>query len=699
MQSNQTPTLVPLAFAAGGAFNTIPEASQIGTNPGGASLVDGFPPLTRTPIAAGGIPPSGLDMNGVLNLITQSTRWSHAGGRYAFNSAFAADTNVGGYPSGAMLMSADGFGTWLSLVDNNGDNPDTGPGTKWAPSQAYGFSSISGLTNVNVTLTPAQAMKSRIVLTGALTGNVQIILPAWTREWTIVNNTTGAFTITVKTASGTGVAIPAGAARVVCDGTNVTQPAESIAAASLSSHALTAGQIGAIGGQGNLPINTSAKLNGVNAPNLLFNGSGEFGNAGWGSSNFGASTAYPQEGTIFINSSTISSTTDDASLPIMVGASIQLIASVEVYAGGVTSGNAYVWIEAYNSSNVSLGNIGTSSVAPAPGAGWTFATARGTTPANTSYVKVHRTFDSSPSASAGGVGFRRIKLEKGNTPSLYSQEASITALGSSPLAPARVRLTQNTTFYVNATTGSDSNSGLTSTSAWATITKALTVLQQNYDLAGYTATVNVAAGSYAPGVVTGSFVGAIASNSVQIVAAGAVTVTNPSGGTPGCFYATGGAQFAISGSFTLVNNNSGASCAQASGSGSILNVGAGLTVGFSAGSHFLANAGGVMNINANYAIANNGGAGSHYNVANAGILSIASGITVTVGTGVGITLAFAAANGLSQITSSGVTYSGSAVTGTRYVSNTNSVISTNGGGANYFPGSTAGSTSTGGQYL
>ncbi|MDI9682246.1 hypothetical protein, partial [Burkholderia cenocepacia] len=98
------------------------------------------------------------------------------------------------------LMSADGFGTWLSLVDNNGDNPDTGPGTKWAPSQAYGFSSISGLTNVNVTLTPAQAMKSRIVLTGALTGNVQIILPAWTREWTIVNNTTGAFTITVKTA-------------------------------------------------------------------------------------------------------------------------------------------------------------------------------------------------------------------------------------------------------------------------------------------------------------------------------------------------------------------------------------------------------------------------------------------------------------------------------------------------------------------
>ncbi|NGO96348.1 hypothetical protein BJL96_20750 [Burkholderia cenocepacia] len=687
-----------MAFAAAGAFNTIPEASQIGTNPGGASLVDGFPPLTRTPIAAGGIPPSGLDMNGVLNLITQSTRWSHAGGRYGFSSTFAADTNVGGYPSGAMLMSADGFGTWLSLVDNNGDNPDTGPGTKWAPSQAYGFSSISGLTNVNVTLTPAQAMKSRIVLTGALTGNVQIILPTWTREWTIVNNTTGAFTITVKTASGTGVAIPAGAARVVCDGTNVTQPAESIASATLASHALTAGQIGAIGSQGNLPINTSAKVNGVNAPNLLFNGSGEFGASGWSLNSFSAvSDATGGIGYFFANTGALSSfTNSEGSAQCPIGPSVAVTLSFDM-ANFSTAGTVTAALAAYNSSGAFLSYVGTQVIPN--GSAMTRYTISGTTPANTAYVAAFPVNAIGVTAGAYGIVFRRVKIEQGATASLYSQEASIAAIGSSPLAPARVRLTQNTTFYVNATTGSDSNSGLTSTSAWATITKALTVLQQNYDLAGYTATVNVAAGSYASGVVTGSFVGAIASNSVQIVAAGAVTVTNPSGGTPGCFYATGGAQFAISGSFTLVNNNSGASCAQASGSGSILNVGAGLTVGFSAGSHFLANAGGVMNINANYAIANNGGAGSHYNVANAGILSIASGITVTVGTGVGITLAFAAANGLSQITSSGVTYSGSAVTGTRYVSNTNSVISTNGGGANYFPGSTAGSTSTGGQYL
>ena len=80
MQSTQSPTLVPLAFAANGTKNTIPEASQIGITNGAASLNDGFPPLTMTPIAAGGTPPSGADMNGILNLLSQSIRWQHAGG-------------------------------------------------------------------------------------------------------------------------------------------------------------------------------------------------------------------------------------------------------------------------------------------------------------------------------------------------------------------------------------------------------------------------------------------------------------------------------------------------------------------------------------------------------------------------------------------------------------------------------------------
>ncbi|KVS07756.1 hypothetical protein [Burkholderia vietnamiensis] len=259
MQSSQTPTLVPLAFAANGTKNTIPEASQIGITPGAASLNDGFPPLTFTPISAGGVPPSGADFNGVLNLITQSIRWGHAGGRYAFSSTFAADANVGGYPAGAVLMSADQQGSWLSLNDNNTDNPDTGPGTKWVPSHAYGITAITGLASSNVTLTPAQAMKSKITLAGTLTANVQIILPTWTRDWTVVNNTTGAFTVTAKTASGTGVTLAAGQQRITGDGTNIMQPAESVAAATQSQQAVQMGQLtGAIGARSNLKASCAA---------------------------------------------------------------------------------------------------------------------------------------------------------------------------------------------------------------------------------------------------------------------------------------------------------------------------------------------------------------------------------------------------------------------------------------------------------
>jgi hypothetical protein len=242
MQASQTPTLVPLPFAANGTKNTIPEASQIGTNPGAASLNDGFPPLTFTPIAAGGIPPAGADFNGILNLITQSIRWAHAGGRYAFSSTFSADANVVGYPAGSVLMSADRQGSWLSLNDNNTDNPDTGPGVQWVPSHAYGVTAITGLTNSNVTLTPAQAMKPKITLAGTLTGNVQIIFPAWIREWIVVNSTTGAFTVTAKTAAGSGVVLAAGQQRVTGDGTNIVQPAESIAAATQSTQPMQLGQ-------------------------------------------------------------------------------------------------------------------------------------------------------------------------------------------------------------------------------------------------------------------------------------------------------------------------------------------------------------------------------------------------------------------------------------------------------------------------
>ena len=221
MQISQTPALIPLAFAATGAKNTIPEVSQIGITDGAASLPDGFPPLTGTPIASGGVPPFRADMNGILFALSAWSRWQSAGGGVAYSSSFASDSNVGGYPKGARVLRSDGTGYWLNQTENNTTNPDTG-GAGWVPDVKYGITAITGLTNANVTLAASQYAKNIITLAGTLTANVQIIFPAIVGEWVVVNNTTGAFTVTCKTASGSGIAITQGTTSIIWgDATNI----------------------------------------------------------------------------------------------------------------------------------------------------------------------------------------------------------------------------------------------------------------------------------------------------------------------------------------------------------------------------------------------------------------------------------------------------------------------------------------------
>jgi hypothetical protein len=121
----------PLAWGAdaGGSYiNTIPVASQILVTPGRASLTDGFPPLNWIDEAAGGVPPFGGDMNGILNQITSWLQWSNAGGPIFYDATFSAA--IGGYPKGALLYAAAGSSWWLSTVDNNVTDPDTG-GAGW----------------------------------------------------------------------------------------------------------------------------------------------------------------------------------------------------------------------------------------------------------------------------------------------------------------------------------------------------------------------------------------------------------------------------------------------------------------------------------------------------------------------------------------------------------------------------------------
>ena len=123
---------IPWGNSAGGSYiRTIPDASQIGTHDGWASLTDGFPPLNFVPVGSGGIPPFGQDMNGILNRVTAWQQLQQAGLPTVYDSAF--QTAIGGYPKGAVVMSALVAGVWWqSQTENNTTSPDLG-GAGWAP--------------------------------------------------------------------------------------------------------------------------------------------------------------------------------------------------------------------------------------------------------------------------------------------------------------------------------------------------------------------------------------------------------------------------------------------------------------------------------------------------------------------------------------------------------------------------------------
>lgn len=76
----------------------------------------------------------------------------------------------------------------------------------------------------NVTLTAAEARKGVLHFSGALTANISVIVPDRQRQWTVHNNTSGAYSLTVKTAAGAGVVVGQGKHAILRgDGTNVVR--------------------------------------------------------------------------------------------------------------------------------------------------------------------------------------------------------------------------------------------------------------------------------------------------------------------------------------------------------------------------------------------------------------------------------------------------------------------------------------------
>jgi hypothetical protein len=241
-----TPLLIYTPFGVGAANPTyinipIPVPSQISTTVNAASFTDGFPPNTMTPEASGGLPFFGQDMNGILYMVSAYCANFAAGALSSYNSTLSAA--VSGYPVGCVLVNANGNGVWINQVSGNTTDPDTG-GAGWLPAAGVGASTVV-VAGSNVTLTALQAALPYIAITGTLSANINVIFPANTgQSWIVANVASGAFTVTVKTASGTGVVVPAtGTAAptsVYCDSANIQNTGVSTAGlAPINSPALT----------------------------------------------------------------------------------------------------------------------------------------------------------------------------------------------------------------------------------------------------------------------------------------------------------------------------------------------------------------------------------------------------------------------------------------------------------------------------
>lgn len=249
--------------------------------------------------------------------------------------------------------------------------------------------------------------------------------------------------------------------------------------------------------------------------------------------------------------------------------------------------------------------------------------------------------------------------------------------------PSRIVLSAALTVYVS-TTGSNANDGLSAATPWLTTQHAIDVLVANYDLGGQTVTIQLADGTYtASCVLGGPFTG------------GGTVVINGNAASPGNVLVN-----APNGCFTA--NNYGVLTvqhlkAQSSANNVLMSFGGKLffndiifdTTTFV---HIFASGGGTVQANGNYSIV--GGAQSHATAAGFGSIVIAH-VNITITGTPAFSTAFINIAILSFLQAQGSSFIGSA-TGTRHIIQQNSAVQTNGGGINFFPGNSPGSTPQGG---
>jgi hypothetical protein len=262
-------------------------------------------------------------------------------------------------------------------------------------------------------------------------------------------------------------------------------------------------------------------------------------------------------------------------------------------------------------------------------------------------------------------------------------------------------LTAPRNYYVNASTGSDTFTGLDAAHPFATIQHAIDVVQ-TFDLNGYAVTIYVAPGSYGPvtcKVLTGS--GSCTIIGDQTTPAN-VTISAPT--SAACVVV--GRGYAIYGfRFSAPVNSSGATDGIGifNGSSNYLTIG-NLEFLYCAESHIYTQQNSTTSITGSQ-IRISGGAGQDHMTAYINSSTAIYNPSLTFTTSCNFGGSFCHAVGSSQIGSGSSNYQPYSVinnkgyaTGRKFLSNANGIILTSGGGLDYFPGNIAGYIESGSIY-
>lgn len=384
-----------------------------GTTSAVASMLAGYGIVAQGGLLSQSMPPSMYSTSATINASNRAglAIWTGGAGTFILTSPVTLGSNwfSGIKNSGSGTLTINGNGatidgsSTISVGINEGFEIET-DGTKFytigrltpTTSNITQLSKSVGGSS-DVTLTAAEAAYNIINFTGVLTGDINVIVPTNVNEWLMYNATTGAHTLTVKTASGSGVAINQATRRLLyCDGTDVNF-SDTVGSGTVTSIATGTGLSGGpIATTGTISLaNTAVSAGSYNGPYTV-NAQGQF-TAATNATTFTLTTlitsqigtpttagstlviqAYDTDGTAYTTFATLTANntpTMDLSTDVTQGGTvIYRVGGIDV---AITDGGT--GLSSLTANNVIIGNGTSAPQFVAPGTSGNVLTSNGTT--------------------------------------------------------------------------------------------------------------------------------------------------------------------------------------------------------------------------------------------------------------------------------------------------------------------------------